>query len=252
MSEMTSIGPYRGLMPSGSYTESRIGTVTAATPNSMFVDVGGTVIEVAFIVPFTNAAVLPPARGTIVQLVRQDASWVAIGRLVGAGSNAVVNPSFEASPAGGQPAGWVSYDVSGASVATVVDIADAPEGDLAVRVFSGQSSVHYLYSAPIPVNAGEVWSLSAFAGGDYAGGPETADAAIVALWFANSTNLYPTTSAADTVATVDLDIPQYPPFRSLYQSVTVPAATFYMRVALRSTLAAGQALVWDQVIARRV
>jgi hypothetical protein len=73
----------------------------------------------------------------------------------------------------------------------------------------------------------------------------------VALWFANATNLYPTTSSADTLVTNDLDIPQYPPFRSLFQNVTVPAASPFMRVALRSTLAAGQGLVWDNVIARK-
>lgn len=239
-------------VPSGSFTESRIGIVTVATPNSMFVDVGGTVIEVAFIVPFTTAAVLPPVAGTVVQLLRQDASWVAQGRVVGAGSNSILNPSFEDSLPGAQPAQWNSYDVSGSSVATTVDIAGAPDGDFAARVFSGQTSVHYLYSSPIAVNAGETWSLSAFAGGDYGGGAETADAAIVALWFANSTNLYPTTSSADTLVTTDLDIPQYPPFRSLFQNVVIPAGAFFMRVALRSTLAAGQALIWDQVIARRV
>jgi len=237
--------------PEGPYTQSRIGVVTLATPNSMFVDVGGTVIEVAFVLPFTATAASPPAAGTVVQLIRQDASWVAVGRVVGAGSNSVLNPSFEVSVPGTFPASWFSADVSGASQAAVVDITDAPEGDLAVRVYSGQASVHYLYSSPIAVNSGEVWSLSAFVGGDYSGGVNTADAALVGLWFANSTNLYPTTSSADTVVVTSVDVPQYPPFRTIFGNVTAPVSG-YIRVALRSTLAAGQALVWDQVIARRV
>jgi len=237
--------------PEGLYTESRIGVVTSATPNSMFVDVGGTVIEVAFIQPFTNAAVLPPAAGTVVQLIRQAASWIAVGKVIGVGSNSILNPSFENSGPGAQPINWVSYNVSGVSTASVVDIPDAPEGDLAVLVSSAQASVHFLYSSPIPVNAGEVWSISATVGGSYTGGPQTADAALIGLWFANATNLYPTTSSADTLITQDLDLPQYPPFHSLFQNVTVPVSGF-MRIALRSTLAAGQGLVWDNVIARRV
>lgn len=240
----------RPLPNEGRFTESRIGTVVAATPNSMFVDVGGTVIPVAFVVPFLSGTVTPPAAGSVVHLIRQDASWVATGRVVGAGSNSVLNPSFEDSPAGSFPTNWQSYDVSGVSSVTVTDVVSAPDGDLAARVYSGQASVHYLYSSPIPVASGEIWSLSAFVGGDYGGGAATADAAIVALWFANSTNLYPTTSSADIVVATFVDVPQYPPFQSVFGSVTAPV-TGFMRVALRSTLAAGQALVFDNAIARR-
>jgi len=235
----------------GALTESRIGVVVLATPNSMFVDVGGTTMEVAFDLPFTSTAVSPPAAGTVVHLIRQDATWVAVGRIVGAGSNSVVNGSFEDSEPGGQPVHWISYDISGVSTATVVDIDNAPEGDFAARVYTAQASDHYLYSDPIPVNTGESWSISAFVGGDYAGGAQTGRARIDAMWFANATDLFPTVSAASINVADRLNVPQYPPFQVLAGSVTVPAATFFMRVALRSTLAAGQALVWDSVIARR-
>lgn len=238
--------------PEGPFTESRTGVVTLSTPNSLFVNVGGTVIEAAFLLPFTATAVAPPPEGTIVQLIRQDASWVATGRIVGAGSNSILNPSFENSLPGSQPVNWNAYNVSGSSTAITTDVVGAPEGDFAVRVYSGVSSVHYLYSNPIGVTVGSQWSLSAFVGGDYAGGaPQTADAALVGLWFANSTDLYPTTSSADTVVVTSVDVPQYPPFRSISGIVTAPV-TGYMRVALRSTLAANQALVWDSVIARPV
>lgn len=236
----------------GPFSESRIGTVVLSTPNSMFVNVGGTVIETAFILPFVIATTAPPAAGTVVQLIRQDSSWICTGRVVGAGSNSIQNPSFEDSAPGAQPAHWQSYNVSGASAAVTEDIVGAPEGDLAVRVSSAQASTHYLYSEAIPVNAGESWSVGAFVGGDYAGGVETADAALVALWFANPTNLYPTTSSADSVIVTSSDVPQYPPFRTISGAVAVPAATLFMRIALRSTLAAGQALVWDFVTARRI
>ncbi len=238
--------------PEGPYTESRIGVVTLSTPNSLFVNVGGTVLEVAFLLPFTTGTVAPPPPGTVVQVMRQDASWVAVGRVVGAGSNAVLNPSFEDSLPGAQPVNWFAYDVSGSSTALTTDIVDAPDGDFVARVYSGVASVHYLYSSPIGVTAGSQWSLSAFVGGDYAGGvPQTADAALVALWFANYTDLYPTTSSADTVVATSVDVPQYPPFQSISGTVTAPV-TGVMRVALRSTLGANQALVWDSVIARPV
>ena len=247
---MSSPIPFQGQLE-GIYTESRIGIVTLATPNSMFVNVGGTVLEVAFLLPFTATAVAPPPVGAVVQLIRQDASWVAAGRIVGAGSNAVVNPSFEDSPPGAQPVHWQVFDISGSSTALVVDIVDPPEGDFAARVFSASAADHYLYSDPIPVNTGESWSLSAFTGGDYAGGPETARARIDAMWFATATDLFPTVSSAVINVADLLNVPQYPPFQVLAGSVTVPAATFFMRVALRSTLAAGQALLWDAVSARR-
>lgn len=234
----------------GPFTQSRIGVVVLATPNTMFVNVAGTVMEVAFLLPFTSTAVAPPAAGTVVQLIRQDSSWVAVGRIVGTGSNAVLNPSFEDSLPGTQPVNWQVADISGASTATVITTSDAPDGTQAARVFSGQASDHYLYSSPIAVNAGDIWSIAAFVGGDYNGGPQTADARIDALWFANMTDLFPTTSSASINVVTSNDVPQYPPFRVVSGTVTAPVSGF-MRVALRSTLGAGQALVWDSVTARR-
>lgn len=234
----------------GPFTQSRIGTVVLATPNTMFVNVAGTVMEVAFLLPFTSTAVTPPAVGTVVQLIRQDSSWVAVGRIVGTGSNAVLNPSFEESLPGAQPVQWQVADISGASTVTVISTPDAPAGSQAARVFSGQASDHYLYSSPIAVNAGDVWSIAAFVGGDYNGGPQTADSRIDAMWFANMTDLFPTVSSASINVVTSNDVPQYPPFRVVSGTVTVPVSGF-MRVGLRSTLGAGQALVWDNVTARR-
>ena len=234
----------------GPFTRSRIGVVVSSTPNSMFVDVGDTVLETAFLLPFTATTVAPPAAGTVVQVICQDSSWIAVGRVVGAGSNAILNPSFEDSPAGAQPANWFSGDAVGMAVAMTVDIDGAPDGDLAARVTTSTTAVHILYSSPIAVDAGDVWSLSAYVGGDYGGGAPTADAGIVALWFANSTDLWPTTSSPDILAVQVMDVPQYPPFTPLFANVTAPVSGF-MRVALRSDLTAGQALIWDNVVARK-
>lgn len=248
---MSSPVPVVSASQAGLFTESRIGVVVLATPNTMFVNVGGTTFEVGFLGTFTGASIVPPDPGTVVHVIRQDASWVATGPLIGTGLNSVVNPSFEEGPLGAQPVHWISYNITGSSTATVVDIVGAPEGNLAARVFSGSAADHYLYSEPIPVNTGDSWSLSAFVGGDYAGGPATATARIDAMWFANSTDLFPTVSAASTTADTLANVPQYPPFSVLAGNVVVPAATFFMRLALRSTLAAGQALLWDAASARR-
>jgi len=237
----------------GPPTNGRVGVVVSATPNSMFVNIGGTTVPVSFLGPFTGSAIVPPAAGTVVHVIQQDAIWIATGRLIGAGTNAVLNPGFEDSAPGTMPVNWFSADAAGVSVAQVVDVDDSPEGDYATLVTSNQASTHVLYSSPIPVNVGEQWSLSANVGGEYGGNPlETADAAVIALWFANATDLYPTTSAADIIAGTSTDVPQHPPYRSVFGTVTVPAAAVFMRVALRSILAAGQGLVWDNVIARKV
>lgn len=236
----------------GPWAESRIGVVALATPNSLLVDVGGERIDVAFLIPFVTAPVAPPAVGSVVQLIRQDATWICTGRLVGAGSNSVLNPGFEDSAPGSEPIDWFTANAAGSAVATVYDAPNTPDGDFVARVYAASSATHVLYSSPIPVNAGEQWSLSAFVGGEYNGGPETADAGLIALWFANATDLYPTTSAADSIAATSADIPTAPPYRSIAGTVTVPAASPFMRVALRSTLTADQALLWDSTIARRV
>jgi len=72
---------------------------------------------------------------------------------------------------------------------------------------------------------------------------------LVALWFANATNLYPTTSAVDTVISSANDIAQGPPYTTLGGPVTAPV-TGFMRIALRSTTQDSQAVRWDLVIVR--
>jgi hypothetical protein len=100
------------------------------------------------------------------------------------------------------------------------------------------------------VNAGDIWSIAAFVGGEYNGGVQTADAKIDAMWFANLTDLYPTVSSASINVATSVDVPQHPPYKVIAGTVTAPVSGF-MRVGLRSTLSAGQALVWDSVTARR-
>jgi len=71
------------------------------------------------------------------------------------------------------------------------------------------------------------------------------------LWFANSTNLYPTTSSADTVIVTATDLVQQPLYTTLSGTVSAPVSG-YMRLALRSSTVGGQRIFWDNVIMRRV
>jgi hypothetical protein len=234
----------------GPFTTIRVGVVSAATANQVIVLVGGSSVPASWVAPFGVTNPAPPVLGDLVVVLVQDASWTVIGRVAGAGANQVDNPSFEIVTTGDFPDGWFSADLTGTSVVFVEEMDNAPDGENVALVSTDSASAsHYLYSSPISVAPGEQWAVSAYVGGDIA---LTADAALYGLWFANATDLYPTTSAADTsIATLN-NVPQSPPFQTLSGTVTVPAATTHMRVALRSAITPDSPLRWDLVLARRV
>lgn len=234
----------------GPYAQLRTGTIVSFTANVAVVSVGGSQFEAAYV----RGAVL--AAGDLVAVLRQDGSWFVLGAYAGVGPNllALANPSFENSLPGSFPASWFFANISGVGTPVVEENASAPDGDQVASVGSGDglASNSYLYSQPIAVTTGDQFTLSAFAGGAYEPSDlHEADAAVVALWFANATNLYPTTSSADIVVATATDIVEAPPYTSVGGTVTAPV-TGYMRVALRSTVTATQRVLWDQVIARRI
>jgi hypothetical protein len=234
----------------GPYAQVRVGVVSSATANQVIVNVGGSSVPASWVAPFGVTNPAPPILGDLVVVLRQDASWTVLGKVAGAGANQVLNPSFEISTTGDFPDDWFVAQLTGTSVVSVQQFADAPDGENIVLVTTDSATAtHYLYSSPIPVETGQQWAVSAYVGGD---GALTADAALFGLWFANATNLYPTTSAADTsIATLN-NVPQSPPFQTLSGTVTVPAATTHMRVAVRSSITPDSPLRWDFVLARRV
>lgn len=244
---MTSPTPVLIAAENGPWSQVRTGTVTAASNTTVTVLVGGTQIEAAF--PF-GAVLLP---GHLVALLRQDASWLVLFRIAGAGPNEIQNPSFEISGTGMPPALWFFADITNVSQASVAEIDYAPDGDQYAQVFSDSAtSQSYLYSSPIAVTAGDIFNVSAYVTGFYAvDAAQTADAALVGLWFADSDDLYPTTSSADTVISTFTDVPSGPPFVQMSGQVTAPVTGFF-RLALRSTMAINQSLGYDFVVARRV
>lgn len=233
----------------GPFCIMRTAVVSTFAPNELVINVGGATIVAAYREGDTFAP------GDIVMAFNQDATWWVAGKLAGVGENllAGANPSFEDSPPGTFPTSWFFADVTGSSSAAVMAFSPAPDGaQVAVVQSDGTPSQSYLYSQPIAAAAGDQFTVSAYVGGLYeVSDTHTADAAIVALWFANDTNLYPTTSSPDQVISSAVDVAAAPPFTTLSGTITAPV-TGFLRVALRSDLTATQRLMWDNVILRSV
>ena len=246
---MVQINPQVIAAQGGPWAQVRTGTVVSGTADNLVILVGGTSFRAQAIESYN------PVPGDLVPVIRQDATWLVLGRLPGSGPNEVCNFSFETGAVNVAPPLWTLYNITGNSSVTTVPRGGAPGGGQVARVvpLAAGTSESYLYSCPIEVSPGQRWDLSAYVGALYTDGVSPdADADLVALWFANDTNLYPTTSSADTtVASLD-DVTALPPFTGISGTVTVPTGTSVMRVALRSSLVADQALEWDFVTARLV
>jgi len=227
----------------------RTGTVVSGTADNLVILVGGTSFRAQALESYA------PVEGDLVAVLRNDATWLVLGRMPGAGPNEVCDFSFEDTTAGLPPADWVLYNITGTSSVETVARGGAPGGNQVARVtpLAVGTSESYLYSCPIEVSPGQRWDLSAYVGALYTDSVAAdADADLVALWFANDTDLYPTTVSADsTVASLD-DVTALPPFTGISGTATVPSGASVMRVALRSSLVADQSLEWDFVTARLV
>ncbi|WP_328902281.1 hypothetical protein OHR86_22330 [Streptomyces sp. NBC_00441] len=231
---------------SGPWAQVRTGTVASATAGSAVVVVGGTSFPASFISPYQ------PAAGDLVSVIRQDSSWQILGRIAGAGSSLVTNGSFEQSEVGTSPVGWTLYDIASGSTASVTDAVAVDGGQSAlVTATTATTAQSYLYSEAIPVTTGDVLTVSAYAGASLGDNPPVAvDAALYVLWFANPTDLYPTTVGPDTFVADATDIVPAPPWTPLSGEVT-STIDGWMRVALRSTVNDTTGVVWDFVTARR-
>ena len=232
-----------------SSAEMGTGTVTGVTSTTLTVLARGVQFECAYLDSY-----LLPIVGDLVAFIRQDSTWLVLGRLAGVGPNMVENFSFELGGPGVIPTSWTQFQISGAGVATGVITGYAPDGVRELSVAAGGAAQDtYVYSAPISVVTGQQWAVSALTSAVYpSGATPTADAALYALWFANDTNLYPTTSAADTLISQINDVGPDASHASVSGQVTVPAATSFMRIATRSISAASISVLFDAVIARRI
>jgi hypothetical protein len=198
-----------------------------------------------------------PSVGDTVTVMRQGASWFVVGTSSGTGGNLVENPSFEQVDSSLFPIGWTLYAISGTPSMQSVEVGsdETVEGDRLLEVVPdvGASSSNFVYSSPISVAPGQVWELSAYVNARYPGdNANTLDVAVWGLWFANATDLYPTTSAADIQADTAPNIAETDLMQILRGTVTVPVGAVFMRVGLRSAISAYTASRWDFVTSRRV
>lgn len=229
----------------GPWAQVRTGTVATANENSASIVVGGTSFTASFISPYV------PEPGHLVAVIRQDSSWIILGRIAGSGANLILNGSFEDTPDGTFPSDWEQYDITSATSVAVNATENAVDGLNVVEMFTAAVTAEsYLYSSPVPVTTGDTLSLSAYVGAVLGTNPYVqVDASLYALWFALSTDLYPTTSSADTLIASVTEVPVAPPFTPLSGPVTSPV-TGFMRLALRSTVADTTGLQWDFAIVR--
>lgn len=232
------------------FSRMRTGTVISVNPFFALVDVGTTQIPAAYVRQST------PLTGDVVAVLRQGATWMIIGTTSSSGDNLVQNASFEeVNGENGQPLLWTQYQITNVSRFESVTDESAMDGErvLEVTPVGALTGTSLVYSQPVSVEAGQTVEISAYANGFYpADNPNTADASLRALWFANATNLYPTTSAADsTIATVN-NIAETEVMTLLTGTVVVPVGAVFMRVGLRSVVEFGTGLHWDFVTARVV
>jgi hypothetical protein len=230
-------------------TQFPTGTVTAVSSTALSVNVRGVTIQAAYLQGTVFTV------GDLVVLGRDDASWFVLGKQAGVGGNSVLNPSFEQDGViAGTPTSWNFASLSGAPAVSVQATGYAVDGTYELVVAAGTATQDsYVYSNPIGVTTGQQWAVSAYATASYpVGAVANATAGVYALWFATDTNLYPTTSSADTLIGQVTNLSAAPVHASISGTVTVPAAAAYMRVALRSQSVASVALAWDLVTARRI
>jgi hypothetical protein len=232
---------------SGPSSQLRTGTIAQATDNSATVVVGGTSFQASFLSPYE------PLPGHLVAVLRQDSSWLILGRIAGSGANLITEGSFEGSVNGGPPVGWIQFDITSVSTAVVIDSPLAVDGTKVLSVTgSGIASDCYVYSSPVPVTAGQQFNLSVYAGAQQGpDSPVSVTASLYALWFANETNLYPTTSSADTLVASAVNVATAPPFTPLSGTVTAPVSGA-MRLALRSATNSTTGIIWDFAVVREV
>lgn len=233
----------------GQYAHTRPGTVVLVDPFLVTVDVGGTEFRAAY----TKQSA--PKVGDMVVLTRQNASWFVIGTSSTTGGNEVANPSFDLAvdDSTSLPLFWTVYHQSGVSDVKITPYDKAVEGTTALAVDGGNgASVTMVYSDPISVAPGQVWTLSVYANGSYGSASvNSAVLALRALWFSSSSAAYPTTSDPDTTVQSISSFPEGDRMTLLSGNVTVPANSTTMRVGLRSQLSALTGARFDWATARR-
>lgn len=232
------------------FSAMRTGVVVSVNPFFVLVDVGGTVIEAAFVMQSR------PAVDELVAVMRQGASWFVLGTSSATGGNGILNGSFEDVDDAEIIQFWTLYNVTNtANWHPVEDDQAVGDGNTVLEVVpaTAATSTSIIYSSPVPATTGQTVELSVYVNGFYPGANvNTSDGDLRALWFPDAATLYPATSAADTVIEAFTNIIeiQEGPMRVLTGTAVVPAATAAVRVGLRSVVADSAGLHWDAATCR--
>ena len=215
------------------------------TPTRVPVIVGGTEFQAAYLESYIN-----PTPGDLVACIRQDSTWLVLGKFAGTGPNLIQNPSFEDSAPGTTPVNWTFQLFAGGAPATTgltATDANAPAGGQVARVAANAAAQNVVFlSNYIDVMPGEKYSVSCYAASFNATvATPPNDVQVHACWFSTTAEAFPspTLTTDSTMIVQQLDIPNSPPYTYLSGTVTVPSAIptdpVAMRIGLRSINSAG-------------
>lgn len=252
-------------------TEMRIGKVVAVNSGIINVSISGATSLTQAPYAFGQ---YQPNLGDNVVCLRVDNQWIVLCTMSGNPTdNMITNYSFEndlASP----PGDWVLYHDPVSTEAANVSAVELPvgwelDGTQAVQFQLDATppgvSVDVLTSTAIPVTEGELWTASAWIVGDsLSSGPcARATAQLIIGFYANSTNVWPTTVASTVLASAN--VPSTMPWIPLRPSgdtgdgVFVPAGANHMRVSLFVNAQHDSCSTnfvfntyWDRVVATRL
>ncbi len=218
-----------------------------------------------------------PVLGDFVLVQQFGTQWVVLDALSGSPStNVLRNPSFEDGATHAAIPSWSQYHDPTSTMASSFSTMSCPgaitiDGDQAANLsitVSGSgtlSAIDYLVSSPFAVQPGELWGVSAWVQAWYAvtNVPPAINVGVWMSWYANDTNTYPNTSAADSVIS-NTFISAAPAWYLIGASndkatgILVPQNASFARVMLGSTIfipstaASMSPIYWDLVVASKL
>lgn len=239
----------------------RIGTVTGYGAETITVAISDSdvLVDAPFLMPGPK-----PMLGEPVAVIKQGSQWLVLNSMSPMDpTNPVLNPSFEADEPGTLvPTNWNQYEIGvNSSTVSVVSLPphQALHGPRAMSLTSTLTVATVMTSAPIPVTTGQRWTANAWIEG-FAKWPIFVVAgAIVLTWYANDTDLYPTTAAASSATFTQNAPDMWMAIQTVgdERGIEVPAGVTHLRVACYTSIQADSAggtgtVRWDRVVARQL
>jgi len=229
------------------------------------VDIGGTVLQN---IPYLDSYL--PILGDYVQVLTSGSSWQILGKNASAQANDVLaNPSFEGDADGSLPSSWrIYHDPVGTATASVYVYANPfntrVHGRKALAVQNASAanfSITWVYSEAIPVAPNDRLALSTVHIGSIATGT-LAVIEVDVLYFANSSDTYPTTVAIETGPSSEV-LAGFPPVRlrvtppsSIDGAIVVPAGANFASAAMKIGIfpggIGGSVVLLDNIIFRKL